>query len=72
MSDNKKIPKRHKRNLGDRVYFVHAGSVRKGTITELTKESNGHATYTVEGDDSKIYPCLGVDQSKPTMYIITK
>lgn len=68
----KTFPKRHKRKIKDRVYFYHAGSYRKGTVTELTFESNGHATYTVTGDDQRIYPCLGADESKPDMYIITK
>jgi len=69
----KKIfPKRHKRKIKDRVWFYHAGSYRKGTVTELTFENNGHATYTVLGDDRKIYPCLGIDKSKEDCYIMTK
>ncbi len=68
----KNFPKRHKRKIKDRVWFYHAGSYRKGTVTELTFENNGHATYTVMGDDNKIYPMLGVDGSKPDMYVITK
>lgn len=68
----KTFPKRHKRKIKDRVHFYHAGSYRKGTIIELTFENNGHATYTVDGDDNKIYPCLGLDESKPGGYIITK
>lgn len=69
--DNK--PKRHKFKIGDVVRFRHAGSTRTGQVTELTKENDQHATYTVTtSGNGRIYPCLGLDGSKPLGYIISK
>lgn len=67
-----KLPKTHKYKIGDIVRFRHAGSIRYGQVTELTKETD-HATYTVmtSGND-RVYPCLGLDGSKELGYIITK
>lgn len=68
----KKVPKTHKFKIGDVVKFRHAGSTRTGKVIELTKESDQHATYTVTTSaDGIIYPCLGVDGSKPVGNIIT-
>ena len=66
MKKKKKIPKRHRYKVDDRVVFKFAGSTRVGVVIELTKESTGHATYTVitTGVRNRIYPCLGLDTSK--------
>ena len=73
MARKKKFPKRHKFKLGDKVVFRHAGSTRVGTVTELTRESDSHATYTVTvSSNGRIYPCLGLDGSKDLGYVITK
>ena len=66
-------PKRHKFKVGDKVAFRHAGSTRIGNVLELTRETDNHATYTVTtSGNGMIYPCLGLDGSKPLGYIITK
>lgn len=69
---SKNVPKRHKFKIGDVVKFRHAGSTRTGKVIELTRESDQHATYTVTTSaDGIIYPCLGLDGSKPVGNIIT-
>lgn len=66
------IPKRHRFKVNDKVIFLHAGSYRAGVVIDLTKESTGHATYTVRClGIGRIYPCLGIDGSKD-YYIMTK
>lgn len=66
------IPKRHRYKVGDKVIFIHAGSYRGGKVMELTKESDGHATYIVKClGIGRIYPCLGLDGSKD-YYVMTK
>ena len=65
----KKIIKRHKVKTGESVQFKHAGTKRIGSVTELTKDPDGSATYTVEAHGI-IYPCLGINGSKWTGYII--
>ena len=73
MPAKKRIPKRHKYKVGDRVKFRHAGSTRTGRVTELTKGTDGHATYTVvTSGNNRIYPCLGLDKSKECGYVMTK
>lgn len=67
----KAIPKRHKFKINDRVRIRFAGRERPGTVTELTKEDSGHATYTVEAH-GVIYPCLGLIDSKPNGNVISK
>ena len=70
----KKVPKRHRYKIDERVVFKFAGSTRVGTVVELTKEPTGHATYTVvtSGIRSRVYPCLGLDASKDIENILTK
>lgn len=64
-------PKRHKCKIGDVVKFKFAGSFHYGEVIELTKEKDGHATYTVTtSGNNMIYPCLGLNGSKETGYII--
>ena len=65
----RKIIKRHKTKIGDNVRFKHAGCSRNGIVIELTKDLDGSATYTVEAHGI-IYPCLGINGSKWTGYII--
>ena len=72
MPKKKSFPKRHKYKVGDTVVFRFAGSTRPGKVIELTKEINKHATYTVSAIDGRIYPCLGVDDSKAVGNILTK
>ena len=62
----KKIPKTHRFKIDDVVIFTFAGSKRIGTVIELTREDNRHATYTVRttGARDRIYPCLGYINSK--------
>lgn len=71
---SRKKPKRHKRHkfkLGDVVTFKHAGSWRKGQVTELTKETGGWATYTVTvSGNGRIYPCLGINGEKESGWIL--
>ena len=65
------FPKTHRFKVGDKVVFKHAGSVRIGHVTELTREADRHATYTVTtSGNNRIYPCLGLDGSKACGYII--
>ena len=69
----KTFPKTHRFKIGATVIFRHAGSTRIGNVTEHTRESDRHATYTVTtSGNGRIYPCLGLDGSKPTGYIISK
>ena len=73
MRKKKKYPKRHRYGIGDVVKFKFAGSWHTGTIIELTKENDGHATYVASTSaNGRIYPCLGLDESKPTGWICTK
>ena len=73
MRKKKKYPKRHRYHIGDVVKFKFAGSWHIGTIIELTKENDGHATYVASTSaNGRIYPCLGLDESKPTGWISTK
>ena len=66
------IPKRHRFKLNDKVIFFHAGSYRTGKVQELTRETDGHATYIVKClARGRIYPCLGIDSSKD-YYIMSK
>jgi hypothetical protein len=68
----KKFPKTHKFKVGETVIFRHAGSTRIGNVIEHTRESDRHATYTVStSGNSRVYPCLGLDGSKPTGFIIS-
>ena len=72
----KTYPKRHRYKPGAEVIFRFAGSTRKGTIIELTREDVGlkenvHATYVVESNGIQ-YPCLGIDDSKEFGNILTK
>ncbi len=67
----KYIPKRHRFDIGDRVKFHFAGAYKTGTIIELTKEDNGHATYTVKAQ-GVIYPCLGFEKSKDVGNVLEK
>ena len=54
------------------VIFFHAGSYRTGKVQELTRETDGHATYIVKClARGRIYPCLGIDNSKD-YYIMSK
>ena len=72
MAKKKKyIPKRHRFDIGIRVKFHFAGRDKTGTIIELTKEDNGHATYTVEAN-GVIYPCLGFEKSKDVGNVLSK
>lgn len=64
-------PKTHKCKIGDIVKFKHAGRVRTGETTELTKQADGHATYTVVSQ-GVIYPELGLNGSKWMGYIIVE
>ena len=57
--------------IKDRVKFHFAGAYKTGTVIELTKESNGHATYTVESH-GVIYPCLGFKDSKEHGNVLSK
>ena len=57
--------------IEDRVKFHFAGAYKTGIVIELTKESNGHATYTVRSN-GMIYPCLGFKDSKEHGNIIEK
>jgi len=69
---SKKTPKptKHKFKLGDRVYFKFAGSWHKGNVTELTFQTDGHATYTaVTSGNGRVYPCLGLNGSNDTGWI---
>lgn len=69
----KYIPKRHYYKIGDVVKFKFAGAWHVGEVIELTKEKDGHATYTATTSaNGRIYPCLGVDQSKPVGWISRK
>ena len=71
MPKRKTIPKRHRAKIGDVVKFKFAGSHHVGEVTELTNDKDGHATYTVvTSADNRIYPCLGINESKWTGYII--
>ena len=65
----RKIIKRYKAKIGDNVNFKHAGRSRNGVVIEQTRDPDGAATYTVEAH-GVIYPCLGVNGSKWTGYII--
>ena len=67
----KYIPKRHRFSVNDQVKFHFAGAYKTGTVTELTKELNGHATYTVE-THGVIYPCLGFKDSKDHGNVLEK
>lgn len=62
-------PTRHKAKAGDKVTFKHAGRFRRGEIIELTKQPDGHATYTVECN-GVIYPQLGLNGSKWQGYVV--
>lgn len=67
------IPKRHRFKIGDTVKFKFAGSYHIGTVIELTKENDGHATYTATTSaNGRIYPCLGFNESKPVGWISKK
>jgi len=65
------IPKTHKAKIGDVVRFKHAGRIRSGQVIELTKQTDGHATYTVVSQHV-IYPQLGLNGSKWIGYIIVE
>lgn len=66
----KQVVKTHKAAIGQIVKFKHAGMIRNGEIIELTKDSlSGEATYTAIARNI-IYPCLGINGSKATGYII--
>ena len=65
------IPKTHKAKVGDMVKFKHAGRIRTGKTVELTKQTDGHATYTV-ASQGIIYPELGLNGSKWMGYIIVE
>jgi len=66
----KQIPKRHKFKIGDVVTFKFAGSWHKGPVVELTYDNDGHATYTATTSaNGRIYPCLGIDQSKEVGWV---
>jgi hypothetical protein len=42
-------------------------------VIELTKENDGHATYTATTSaNGRIYPCLGFNESKPVGWISKK
>ena len=69
-------PKRHRYKLDTEVIFRFAGTTRKGTIIELTREDVGlrvnvHATYVAESNGIQ-YPCLGIDDSKEFGNILTR
>jgi hypothetical protein len=65
MAKKKQIPLTHKFKLGDTARFKFAGSWHTGTIIELTKDNDGHATYTATSSaNGRIYPCLGLNESK--------
>lgn len=67
------FPTKHKFKIGDTVTFKFAGSKHQGQIIELTKQTNGHATYTATTSaNGRIYPCLGLDGSNDTGWIVTK
>tara|TARA_B100001093_G_C26791885_1_gene999371 strand:+ start:323 stop:541 length:219 start_codon:yes stop_codon:yes gene_type:complete len=65
------IPKRHKVRIGACVQFKHAGRTRHGEVVELTKQADGHATYTVVSQGI-IYPQLGLNGSKWIGYVIVE
>lgn len=70
MPKKKKVPKQHKYNVGDRVVFKFAGSWHVGQVIELTTESDGHATYTTTTSaNGRIYPCLGINESKEVGWV---
>ena len=67
----KQIPTKHKFKIGDVVKFKFAGSWHVGQIIELTKENDGHATYTTTTSaNGRIYPCLGINESKETGWVL--
>lgn len=67
----KPVPKRHRYKVGDVVKFKFAGSYHTGEVLELTKEPDGHATYTATTSaNGRIYPCLGINNSKPVGWIV--
>ena len=73
MRKKKQIPTKHHFKVGDVVTFKFAGSWHRGTIIELTIESNGHATYTATTSaNGRIYPCLGYNESKETGWVYKK
>lgn len=70
MAKKKQIPKRHKLKVGDIATFKFAGSWHKGEIIELTFDTDGHATYTATtSGNGRIYPRLGLNQSKEVGYV---
>jgi hypothetical protein len=70
MAKKKDKPKRHKYKIGDVVNFKFAGSWHIGEVMELTKENDGHATYTATtSGNGRIYPRLGLDGSCETGWI---
>lgn len=71
MKKRKALPTKHKFKLNSNVRFTFAGSDRIGKLIELTKEENGHATYTVKACGI-IYPCLGLVNSKEVGNVIGK
>lgn len=67
----KKIPLTHKFKIGDTVRFKFAGSWHQGTIIELTKETDGHATYTATTSaNGRVYPCLGLNESREVGWVL--
>lgn len=57
--------KTHRLRVGDRARFKHAGRFRTGVVTELTRDPNGEATYTMcTSGDGRVYPRLGTNGSK--------
>lgn len=73
MAKKKQIPTEHKVKLGDIVRFKFAGSCHQGEIIELTFDPDGHATYTATtSGNGRIYPRLGLNQSKEVGYVYTQ
>lgn len=73
MAKKKNIPKTHKCKVGDVVTFRFAGSWHRGEVIELTNDPDGHATYTATTSaNGRIYPRLGLNESKEVGWILLK
>lgn len=73
MRKKKNIPTKHVFKIGDVVTFKFAGSWHRGKIIELTNDNDGHATYTTTTSaNGRIYPSLGLNESKEIGWVYKK